>query len=233
MNAIVDRAGETQRNGVAPTTWEERLKWGLTSFEPVELQHLFQPLSRYLALLLKWNQTYNLTAVRDPVEIVSTHLLDSLAVVPHLPGIRILDVGTGPGLPGIPLAMAFPARQFTLIDSIEKKTTFLRQAVAELGLTNVTVICDRVERWHPQAPRQGTPSKGFDSIISRAYAELALFVDSTEHLLARHGTFVAMKGRYPSEEIQRLASGIAITRTVELHVPGLNAERHLIFMERV
>ena len=215
MNAIMKEA--------RPTAWQEKLEWGLTSFYPIELKYLFGPLSQYLALLQKWNQTYNLTAIRDPLEMVSAHLLDSLAVVPHLPGTTLLDVGTGPGLPGIPLALAFPERKFTLLDSIDKKTTFLRQAVAELGLKNVTVVCERVERWHPASP--------FECIISRAYAELSTFVDSSAHLLAPNGTYVAMKGRYPADEIERLGARAKVKNTIQLQVPGLDAERHLIIME--
>lgn len=174
----------------------------------------------YVALIEKWNKVYNLTAVRDPEKMLTQHLLDSLAVLPHLVGRRIIDVGTGPGLPGIPLALANPALDVTLLDSNHKKTSFLRQACLELGLTNTTVICQRVEAWRPV--------ERYDTVISRAFSELAEFADLARHLCADNGTMLAMKGIYPHEELTRLPPTVELLRVEQLKVPGLVAERHLV-----
>jgi len=180
-------------------------------------------LDAYLALLAKWNQTYNLTAVRETERMVSYHLLDSLTLVPHLAGgTRLLDVGSGGGMPGIPAAIARPDLQVVVLDANHKKTTFLRQAVIELKLPNVEVVTERVELFKPSAP--------FDRITSRAFAELAEFVKLTRHLLAPGGQFVAMKGVYPYEEIAQLPADIAVSEVVPVSVPGLDAERHLVRM---
>lgn len=178
-------------------------------------------LEAYLALLAKWNQTYNLTAVREEERMVSYHLLDSLTLVPQLNGgTRLLDVGSGGGMPGIPAAIARPDLQVVLLDSNHKKTTFLRQAVIELKLDNVEVITDRVEAFQP--------AEKFDRITSRAFAELAEFVKLTRHLLAPDGQYLAMKGVYPYEEIALLPEGFAVAEVVPLTVPGLDGERHLV-----
>lgn len=180
-------------------------------------------LDRYLALLAKWNQTYNLTAVREEKRMVSYHLLDSLSLVPHLDGgSRLLDVGSGGGMPGIPAAIARPDLQVVLLDSNHKKTTFLRQVVVELGLPNVQVMTERVEAYQPE--------QKFDRITSRAFAELAEFVKLTRHLLADHGQYVAMKGVYPYEEIALLPQGTVVSEVLPVTVPGLDAERHLVRM---
>jgi 16S rRNA (guanine527-N7)-methyltransferase len=180
-------------------------------------------LDGYLSLLGKWNQTYNLTAVREAERMVSYHLLDSLTLVPHLQGgTRLLDVGSGGGMPGIPAAIARPDLHVVLLDANHKKTTFLRQAAIELKLPNVEVVTDRVERYQPDT--------GFDRITSRAFADLAEFVKLTRHLLAQDGQFVAMKGVYPYEEIALLPAGIAVSEVVPVSVPGLDAERHLVRM---
>ncbi len=180
-------------------------------------------LMRYVALLHKWNRVYNLTAVREVGRMVSHHLLDSLAILPHVDGTAVLDVGTGPGLPGIPLAISRPQLPVTLLDSIQKKAAFLQQAVGELDLKNATVVCERVERW--QSPQR------FDVIVSRAFAGLADFVRQAAHLLAPGGVFLAMKGVHPFEEIERLPAGFRLQKVVKLEVPGLGAERHLVFIE--
>ncbi|OHX12534.1 16S rRNA (guanine(527)-N(7))-methyltransferase RsmG [Chromobacterium sphagni] len=180
-------------------------------------------LQRYLALLVKWNQTYNLTAIRQEERMVSYHLLDSLSLVPHLAGgARMLDVGSGGGMPGIPTAIARPDLQVVLLDSNHKKTTFLRQVVVELGLPNVQVVTDRVEAYQPEAK--------FDRITSRAFSELSEFVKLTRHLLAEDGQYVAMKGVYPYEEIALLPQGVAVSEVLPVTVPGLDAERHLVRM---
>ncbi|NDP48080.1 MAG: 16S rRNA (guanine(527)-N(7))-methyltransferase RsmG [Sulfuriferula multivorans] len=182
----------------------------------------------YLALLDKWNRVYNLTAVRDVERMVSHHVLDSLAAVPFFQGgcadtTRVLDVGSGGGLPGIPLAIARPELQVTLIDSIAKKTAFLLQAKAELGLPNVQVITGRVEDFQPESP--------FDVITSRAFSDLKEFVTLTRHLLAPSGHWLAMKGLMPHEEIVSLPDWARVSADHALAVPGLEASRHLIVLE--
>ncbi len=178
----------------------------------------------YLALLSKWNAVYNLTAVRDPAQMVTHHLLDSLAVVPAFASAKnVLDVGAGGGLPGMVLAIARPDMRVSMIDTVHKKTAFLTQAKAELGLTNVTVHTMRVEQL--QVPQK------FDVITSRAFAELNDFVTWSAHLLEEGGRFIALKGVMPNEEIARLPAGWNIMKVEPLVVPGLNAERHLVFIE--
>ncbi|OGU19786.1 MAG: 16S rRNA (guanine(527)-N(7))-methyltransferase [Hydrogenophilales bacterium RIFOXYD1_FULL_62_11] len=179
----------------------------------------------YLALLDKWNRVYNLTAVRDIERMVSHHLLDSLAAVPLFQAESVLDVGSGGGLPGIPLAIARPELQVTVIDSIAKKTAFLLQAKSELGLANLNVVTRRVEDFHPPA--------GFDVITSRAFSDLKEFVTLTRHLLRPGGRWLAMKGLIPHEEIATLPDWVRVSANHELRVPGLEASRHLIVLEPV
>ena len=174
-------------------------------------------------LLLKWNKVYNLTAIRNPQELITHHLLDSLAVLPHLHGPRVLDVGTGAGLPGIPLALARPDWHFTLLDSSHKKTTFLRQAVIELQLGNVEVACARVETW--DAPQS------FDTVVSRAFSDVAEFIALAGRLCAKDGVVIAMKGAYPHEELAQLPQAFRLCSVVPLRVPGLGAERHAALLQ--
>lgn len=181
-------------------------------------------LLQYLVLLEKWNQVYNLTAVRDLTKMVGAHLLDSLSAVPLLSGNNVLDVGSGAGLPGIPIAIAKPDFKVTLLDSNQKKAAFLRQAVADLALKNANVICERVESWAAPAL--------FDVIISRAFSDLGEFVSLTGHLLAPGGVLAAMKGLHPFEELERLPHGFRVKEVRALQVPGLDAERHLVLIER-
>lgn len=184
-----------------------------------------EKIQAYIELLAKWNQTYNLTAVREPERMIGLHILDSLAVLPHMAtASRILDVGTGGGLPGLPLAIAQPAWQITLLDSLQKKTTFVQQAISELALTNATVICERIEKFSP-------PEK-FDVIISRAFAELADFVSGAAHALAEGGKMLAMKGLHPYDEIARLPATHRVTQTIELTVPQIEGKRHLVVIEK-
>jgi len=179
----------------------------------------------YLSLLNKWNAVYNLTAVRNPSQMVTQHLLDSLAVVPAFAGAaNILDVGAGGGLPGMVLAIARPDMRVSMIDTVHKKTAFLTQAKAELGLSNVTVHTARVEQLQVQQP--------FDVITSRAFAELKDFITWSQHLLQRGGRFIALKGVMPQDEIARLPAGWKVTQVQPLKVPSLDAERHLVFIER-
>jgi 16S rRNA (guanine527-N7)-methyltransferase len=178
----------------------------------------------FAELLEKWNRVYNLTSIRGAEQIVSGHLLDCLAIIPHIDAARALDVGSGAGFPGIPLAIACPAMQITLLDSNQKKAAFLRQAVGELQLDNATVVEDRVEAWQPQ--------EKFDLIVSRALADTGEFVRWSRHLLAAGGTFAAMKGVVPHDELERLPQGYRVRKIVPLTVPGLEAQRHLILVER-
>lgn len=173
----------------------------------------------YLALLHKWNKVYNLTAIRDTQQMVSHHLLDSLAVMPHLWSGRWLDVGCGAGLPGVVLAIAQPGWQFTLLDSNSKKTSFVQQAVIELGLQNVSVCCARVEDWQS--------AELFDGIISRAFTELGEFLRITRHLMAPHGRWAAMKG-VPEQELTGVPASCRVERIIPLQVPGLSAARSLV-----
>lgn len=181
-------------------------------------------LARHLELIAKWNRVHNLTAVRETEQMVVLHLLDSLAALPHLEGAEtILDVGTGPGLPGIPVAIARPDARVTLLDSSHKKCAFLQQAKTELALDNVTVVCDRVEQWKPEAK--------FDAVVSRAFSDLGDFVTQARHLVAPGGRLLAMKGVYPFDEIARVPVTHRVARVLELHVPKLDAKRHLVFVE--
>lgn len=180
------------------------------------------PLLAYLTLLAKWNKAYNLTAVREPEEMVTRHLLDSLSVNRYLHGDRILDVGTGPGLPGIPLALANPAKSFTLLDSLGKKTRFIQQVINSLELKNVTVIQSRVEDFQPE--------QGFTTVISRAFASLQDMVSHSLHCLDTSGQMLAMKGQFPQSELDELGNEVEIQSIEELEVPGLSAGRHLVIM---
>jgi 16S rRNA (guanine527-N7)-methyltransferase len=179
----------------------------------------------FAELLIKWNRTYNLTAIRDPQQVVTHHLLDSLAVLPHLAGIMSLaDVGSGGGLPGIPLAIARPELAVTSIETVSKKASFQQQARIELGLANFQPLCARVEKIQPAAP--------FDGVISRAFSELADFVRLTAHLVGPEGRLYAMKGVYPEAELAALPAAWTVERSVHLQVPELDAERHLIVLQQ-
>lgn len=178
-----------------------------------------EKLLAYLALLDKWNKVYNLTAIRDPQQMVSNHLLDSLAILPHLwPG-RWLDVGCGAGLPGVVMAIAHPDWQVVMLDSNSKKTGFVQQAIIELGLKNASVHCVRVEEWQPQ--------ELFDGIVSRAFTELGDFLRVTRHLMAEGGRWAAMKG-VPEQELAGVPEWCRVERVIPLQVPGLQAARSLV-----
>jgi 16S rRNA (guanine527-N7)-methyltransferase len=203
---------------------EERLEAGLRELGVSVGSEGLARLMEYVVLLDKWGRVYNLTAIRDAEKIVSVHLLDCLAVVPHLRGSRVLDVGSGAGLPGIPIALARPDIRVTMLDSSHKKAAFLRQAVAELQLKNAAIVCERAESWRP--------AERFDCIISRAFAELSEFARLTGHLLAPGGLLAAMKGVHPSVEIEKLPREFRVIQVRRLFVPGLGAERHLVLMDR-
>lgn len=176
----------------------------------------------YVDLLHRWNKTYNLTAVRDPAEMVSRHVMDSLSVLPWLRGETLLDAGTGAGLPGVPLAVVRPELQVTLLDSAGKKVRFLRQVQRELGLQNLFPVQARLEEYSAPA--------GFDMIISRAFAELSGFAAAARHLMRPDTRLLAMKGRRPDEEIARLPAWIRVEAVEELFPPGLHEQRHLVIM---
>jgi len=205
------------------------LKEGATAMGLALSAAQIDKLMAYQALLAKWNKVYNLTALRDPAQMVTHHLLDSLSAVSAFAGAqRVLDVGAGGGLPGIVLAIwaaeAQPQMQITLVDTVSKKTAFLNQVKAQLHLGNVTVLHARVE----QLPVE----QQYDVITSRAFAELKDFVTWSNHLLQQGGKYIALKGVLPQEEIDRLPPGWKVQQVQPLQVPGLDAERHLIFMER-
>ena len=186
---------------------------------------LAEPLLAYLALLARWNATYNLTAIRDPREMLVKHLLDSLAMHAHLDGIESLaDLGTGPGLPGIPLAIATPSLRVTLVESNGKKARFLREAVRKLGLANVDVVESRIEAYRPDTT--------FDAITARALATLPLILELGGHLPGPQGRLLAMKGVLPADEIAALPAGWRLAAVHPLRVPGLDAERHLVEIVR-
>ena len=199
------------------------LKTGLKKLNIELSDDKIELLLAYHALLVKWNKAYNLTAVRDPEEMIRRHLLDSLSILPHITGERILDVGTGPGLPGIPLAICFPEKNLTLLDSNGKKTRFLTQAKIELKLDNMTPVQSRIESFETEP---------FDAITSRAFATLKDMVDGSIHLLKEEGYFYAMKGLYPTEEIGELDNRTTVVDCFALHVPGEEAERHLVKIQK-
>lgn len=183
-----------------------------------------QQLVAYVGLLDKWNKAYNLTSVRDPQQMLVRHILDSIVVAPHLKGARFIDVGTGPGLPGIPLSIVMPDAHFTLLDSLGKRVRFLRQVQHELGLTNITPVQSRVEDF-PAEPL-------FDGVISRAFASLGDMVSWCHHLPAEDGHFYALKGVRPDDEIANLPAGYVLDSVVALRVPRLEGERHLVIIGR-
>lgn len=200
---------------------QEKLSQGLLQLNISLDDATRKTLLDYLALLEKWNKVHNLTAVRDPYEMVTLHLLDSLAVLPHIKSGRLLDVGSGAGLPGIPLAIVKPDLQVTVMDSNHKKASFMRQAKAVLGIANLEVVCGRVEELHPE--------RKYDMVISRAFSDLAEFMRLTDHLCAESGVWLAMKGVYPHEELAQVKG--RTTEVVSLNVPGLDAQRHLVFLK--
>jgi 16S rRNA (guanine527-N7)-methyltransferase len=205
-------------------TLEAQIAEGIAAMDVEVPQGAEATFARYLELIEKWNRVHNLTAVRETDQMVVLHLLDSLSLLPHLGEAKtLLDVGSGPGLPGIPVAVARPDIAVTLLDSNHKKCAFLRQANAELGLANVEVACERVEHWNTE--------QRFDVVVSRAFSELADFVAQAKHLVAPAGHLIAMKGVYPFEEIARVPASHKVARVLELAVPHLEAKRHLVFVE--
>jgi len=205
-------------------TLHQRLADGLLQLGIVLPETAQQTLLAYIDLLARWNQRYNLTGIKNPADMVTRHLLDSLAVLPNLEGPRILDVGSGAGLPGIPLAVACPQYHFVLLDSAGKKTRFMLQAVADLGLANVEVVQSRVEAYQP--------AEKFNTVISRAFASLDEMLRLTSHLCRHDGVFLAMKGQPGEEELAQLPAPFVLRDVVALQVPGLEAARHLVIICR-
>ena len=179
-------------------------------------------LIQLVQLLNKWNKAYNLTSVRDPQEMLVKHILDSIVVSPYLQGDRFIDVGTGPGLPGLPLAIINPTKQFVLLDSLGKRISFIRNAVRELGLTNVEPVLSRVEEYQPE--------QKFDGVLSRAFASLKDMTDWCHHLPKQDGYFYALKGIYHEDEVQELEKKFEVKDVITLNVPELVGERHLIVL---
>lgn len=204
--------------------WQDQLSRGLVAMGLDIGERPQSQLLAFLALLNKWNRAYNLTAVRDPGEMVSRQLLDSLSLAPFVTTDHLLDVGSGGGLPGIPLAIVFPEKRFTLLDSNSKKTRFLTQCVLELGLANVEVIHGRAEDCRPE--------RSFRQISCRAFTALANLVDWCGSLLADEGEFLAMKGLFPDDEVAALPPGWRVRRHQALTVPGCSGERHLLVVDR-
>lgn len=179
-----------------------------------------EKLLAFVALLEKWNKVYNLTAVREPERMLTHHILDSLAILPYVKGPRVLDIGSGAGLPGMVLALALPEVEFVLLDSSAKKTRFMLQAAGELGLRNVRVVSARVEAYQPELK--------FATLLARAFAQLSEIVGMAAHLCAPGGEFLLMKGVYPEAELKGVAAGFAVKDIHELRVPGLEGKRHLV-----
>jgi 16S rRNA (guanine527-N7)-methyltransferase len=176
-----------------------------------------EQLLAFIKLLAKWNKAYNLTAIRKLEDMVALHLLDSLAILPHIHGQRVIDIGTGAGLPGIPLAICLPDVQFTLLDSNAKKTRFVQQAILELKLPNASVYHSRVEDYQPEV--------GFDTVTTRAFASLSVIIDVTRHLLAENGIVLAMKGQQLADELAQINQA---TTLIPIVVPGVEAERYVV-----
>lgn len=179
----------------------------------------------YVELLHKWNKAYNLTSVREPSEMLVKHILDSLVNGPHLNGNSFIDVGTGPGLPGIPLAILYPNKKFVLLDSLGKRVTFLKQVVYQLKLENVTPVQSRVEKYIPEIP--------FDGVLSRAFASLEDMITWCQHLVDESGRFYALKGLYPTEELNSMPAGFELVESFTLNVPELEGQRHLIELKKI
>ena len=208
---------------------QSKLAAGLEEMQLVLSAEQLTKLTAYILLIEKWNKVHNLTAIRDPLEMVTLHVLDSLSVLKELILLKptyLLDVGAGAGLPSIPLAICLPTLNVVAIDAVQKKASFMRQAKAELQLNNFSVVAGRVERLPQEKFNQGL---GFDVVISRAFSEISLFVKLTQHLLADHGCWFAMKGIMPTEEMTKV--NVEVIKMLPLFVPTLNAERHLIVIK--
>lgn len=199
-----------------------QLRAGLTALGLTLSEQQQDSLLRYVELLAKWNKAYNLTSIRKPELMIDRHILDSLSVAEHLQGQRFADIGTGAGLPGIPLAIAFPERHFDLVDSLGKRTRFLFQVKIELGLDNMQVHHSRAESFQPEL--------SYDGVLSRAFASLSDMLKACGHLCDHNGVFLAMKGIYPEEELVGIEPGYQLIGVEALTVPGLDQQRHLVML---
>ena len=198
------------------------LKQALDTNHIVLNEQQIEKLTTYLEQLNRWNKTYNLTAITDPKEQIYKHIIDSLSIRDAIAGPKVCDVGTGPGLPGIPLAIALPELHFTLVDSAQKRIIFIQQALIKLGITNITAMHQRIEE-----------NKGaFNTVISRAFSSIQDFIQKTQHLLADDGQLLAMKGVYPTDELTQIPQDFLIADVRKLPIIGLDAERHLVIIKR-
>lgn len=202
------------------TSVSDFLHAALIANQQIQTPEVEEKYLAYLDLLQKWNRVYNLTAICDPKESVLLHIIDSLSIRPYLHGARCIDVGTGAGLPGIPLALSCPDKHFVLLDSNSKKTRFLSQVVFDLHLKNVEIVHARAEDFNP--------AEKFDSILSRAFASLQAMLECTRHLVSEHGQFLAMKGVYPVDEISAISNEFTVTAVHKLMISGLDVKRHLV-----
>ncbi len=202
---------------------EGQLRVGMVSLGLESVGDEAYMLAQYLRLLARWNEAFNLTGRSSLKDMVARHVLDSLTALPYLAGTAVLDVGTGAGLPGIPLAVLDPHRHYTLLDSKGKKTRFVTQAIGELGLGNVDVVRARVEAFAPQ--------QRFDTVITRAFSSLTCFVQKCRHCTAAGSRLVALKGRYPDEELESVLQAVTAVNVLPVQVPGLDAERHVVIIE--
>lgn len=204
---------------------KEFLRQALTDNQHIVSDEVQDKLLAYLKLLEQWNKVHNLTAISDPKEMVMLHILDSLSVTRFIHGTHIIDVGTGAGLPGIPLALTMPEKDFVLLDSNNKRTLFLNQVVLELKIKNVTVVHSRAEDYFSE--------RCFDTVLTRAFSSVKEMLKATAHLVCNDGHFLAMKGVYPEEEIQNFPEEFRVFSVHALRINGLNAERHLVCIEKV
>lgn len=181
-------------------------------------------LIRYVQMMHKWNKAYNLTSVRDPADMIVKHIVDSIVVAPYLERTHYIDVGTGPGLPGIPLAIMLADKEFVLLDSLGKRVRFMKQVAFELGLKNIEPVQSRVEQYQPEL--------ALDGVLSRAFASLKDMLHWCEHLVDSEGVFLALKGQFPEQELEQLPAGFGLLESIKLDVPGLQGERHLIKIKK-
>ena len=202
---------------------KSQLRAGMTGLALEPSGEAVESLARYIGLLARWNETFNLIGPCSPEEMVVRHVLDSLTALPYVSGATVLDIGTGAGLPGIPLAVLDLDRRYTLLDSRGKKTRFVTEVIGKLGLDNVSVVQDRVETF--------SPGPCFDTLITRAFSSLEIFVRSCQRLVAAEGRLVAMKGHYPDEELKPLRETVTSIEVSSVLVPGLDAERHVVIIQ--
>ena len=200
------------------------LKSSLKNCELVVTEEQQQQLIRFVLMMHKWNKAYNLTSVREPQQMVLKHIVDSIVVAPFLDKVNYIDVGTGPGLPGIPLAIMCPNKQFILLDSLGKRVRFMKQVAYELKIDNIQPVQSRVEDF--------VPSIEIDGVLSRAFASLKDMLHWCQHLVDSHGVFLALKGQLPTEELEQLPSGFILQETIKLDVPGLEGERHIVKIKK-